>query len=52
MDWEGSKIIDPSSPTTEYSKYKKRNLDDEMTITDLFDLLDVDDTLRNYWQAR
>jgi Putative amidoligase enzyme len=51
-DCNGNKIADPTSQITEYSKYKKRNLDDKVTTTDLFDLLDLDDVLRKYWQAR
>ncbi len=51
-DWNGEKITESTSSTTEYSKYEKRNLDDVVTTTDLFDLLQLDDELRKYWQAR
>jgi hypothetical protein len=46
------RITGPYSFTTEYSKYKRRDLDDEVTTADLFDLLDLDDELRKYWKAR
>ena len=52
MDWNGSKITQPYSAVTEYSKYKMRKLDDKMNTTDLFGLLELDEDLRVYWQAR
>jgi Putative amidoligase enzyme len=51
-DWNGAKITEPYSGVTESSKYQKRNLEDEVTTRDFFDLLELDDHVRTYWQAR
>lgn len=52
MEWNSAKITEPYSGATEYSKYQKLNLDDELTTADLFNLLVLNDDLRKYWNAR
>jgi hypothetical protein len=51
-NWNSAKITEPYSGVTEASKYRKQKLDYEVTTTEFFDLLELDDDLREYWQAR
>jgi Putative amidoligase enzyme len=51
-DRNGAKITEPYSGVTEASKYRKQKLDEEVTTTEFFDLLELSDDLREYWQAR
>ena len=51
-DWNGAKITQAYSGVTEASKYRNQILDEEVTTTEFFDLLELDDDLQEYWQAR
>lgn len=51
-DSNGNKITKEYSGETEFTKYKNRNIEYRLTTIDLFDLLEFNDELRKYWQAR